>query len=101
MAYEAMLLIRNEANQLVPCVAWHLNPRLLMPFNDTFFNKALNNDHKYSSYSTAHHLKPMNPWSRGQLIGVFFTKDSIVLDTPWKETDDAYGSISFVEAYGG
>ena len=90
-----------EANQLVPRVAWHLNPRLLMPFNDTFFNKAQNGDHKYLSYSTAHQLKPMNPWSRGQLIGVFFTKDSIVLDTPWKETDDAYGSISFVEAYGG
>ena len=48
MAYEAMLLIRNEANQLVPRVAWHLNLRLLTPFNDTFFNKALNNDHKYS-----------------------------------------------------
>ena len=101
MAYEATLLIRNEANQQVPRVTWDLNPRLLSPFNDTFFNKALINDHKYSWYSTTRQLKPTEPWSRRQLIGVFLTKDSIVLDTPWKETDDAYGSVSFTEAYRG
>ena len=73
MIYKVTLIIGNEANQRVPRVTSHINQGLPTPFNDTLFNKALINDHKYSNYSTAEQLKMMRPWSRGQLIrGIFY-----------------------------
>jgi len=39
------------------------------------------NDHKYSQYSTTYQLKPMEPWSRGQLIGMLLLGP----DTSYKE----------------